>query len=389
MARSYRAAMFRGREGVAPPAPVASSGGGVPAWYAALPLNLWHEVPNTRITSVVTSAGPVGAPILDAFSGVVLKRDDSTVIAFGGGHGDYSGNEVLQLVLSSDNPGWSVAVEPTPVAERQMARNGDPAPPLWWGAPGAQKPNPPHTYNSGQYSTAIGRALWFGQTSPYMYSGTPPGGARILSLNWTTKTWAQPGSSDDPGTTLGARVTAQDPAGNIYACHTQTIYRYVPTSNTWSVISNDPALNWAMNGAMAFDTSRNRLFRYGDYIAPTKRVVITLSGQVTPQSLTGNPSDINAVDALSLLDMLGMDYDPINDRYVVPRGVGGQYFAINAGTFAVTLHDPGTTAGSSAAPPGFRNTAAGLYQKIHYMPQLKGLVYIPNGSGNVWVMRLQ
>jgi len=78
-----------------------------------------------------------------------------------------------------------------------------------------------------------------------------------------------------------------------------------------------------------------------------------------------------------------MVYDPINDRYVAPTGMGGSFYAIDAESFAVTLVQP-----AGVQPANKPNPAAGVYSHIQYLPQLHGLAYVPNANANVFVMRL-
>ncbi len=353
---------------------------GVPQWFADLPVGQWAEVPGTTLTSVTTDAGPVGAGILHDYNGLGLKRDDSTLIAFGGGHAGYSGNEVLGLTLAAAVPQWQVVVQPTPIADRVIASNDQATPALWWGPAGQQKPNPPHTYNSLQFSTELGRAIWYGQTSVWNYSGTPPGGNMTLSVIWGARRWAQPGSAEDLGVAMATRVTTQDPAGNVYVASGQRVFKHVPLTNTWTEIANNGSLNYSAFGALAYDTKRNRLFRLGDYNASAPRL-ITLAGAVSTPALSGPMA--SALETLAGLDTFGMVYDPINDRYVAPTGMGGSFYAIDAESFAVTLVQP-----AGVQPANKPNPAAGVYSHIQYLPQLHGLAYVPNANANVFVMRL-
>jgi hypothetical protein len=358
----------------------------VPAWWAQLPVGEWYEVPGTRITDTVSSAGPISAHIFHDYSGVALKRDDSTVIAFGGGHGGTSDNSVVALRLSDESPHWVVWVEPTPVAERVIAHSGDPMPALWWGEIGMQKPNPWHTYSSAQFSTGLGRAMWYGDFGPWDYSGTPPGYNQVFSVLWSEHRWAQPDTPEALGTPDAvSRVTAQDDNEMIYLTAGETIYRHDPMTDSYSLVADDASLHWANYGAMAFDSQRQRLFRFGDAYADASGNprVIELTGSVSTPTFTGDAATITALLQLAAQDTLGMTYDPVGDRFVLPLGEGGAFYAVDAGSFAVSVESPG-----GDVPMNKPDPSAGIYGRVHFLPQLKGLVYLPNANGNVCVLRL-
>jgi hypothetical protein len=357
-----------------------------PAWWTQLPVGQWHEVPGTRITDTHSSAGPISAGIFHDYSGVALKRDDSTVIAFGGGHGGSSDNSVVALRLSDESPQWVVWVEPTPEAERVIAHSDDPMPPLWWGPIGMQKPNPWHTYNGAQFSTGLGRAMWYGDFGPWNYSGNPPGYNQVFSILWSEHRWAQPNTPEALGTPdVVSRVTAQDDNGMIYLTAGETIYRHDPMTDSYSIVADDASLHWANYGAMAFDSQRQRLFRFGDAYADASGNprVIELTGSVSTPTFTGDPATITALQELAAQDTLGMTYDPVGDRFVLPLGEGGAFYAIDAGSFAVSVVNPG-----GDVPMNKHHPSAGIYGRIHFLPQLRGLVYLPNADGNVCVLRL-
>lgn len=372
------------------PAYDAPSGDGssvaAPRWWASVPVGEWYEVPNTRITATRSTAGPLSAGIFHDYSGVAVKRDDSTLIAFGGGHGGSGDNTVATLRLADETPGWVVWVEPTPVAERIQARSGEPMPPLWWGPSGNQRPNPWHTYSSIQFAAGVNRVLWYGCFGPWNYSGTPPGSQQLYSVLWTERRWAQPNTPEEmPRPMYIGRVTTQDDTGLIYLAIGDTIQSHNPTTNTWTRVANSPSLHWAGYGALSFDLRRRRLFRFGDAYsgASGNPRSIELGGSVSTPTFTGDATTIAAMVTHAGQDTLGMTYDPINDRYVLPLGTGAAFYAIDAGTWAVSVVTP-----RGAVPASKPSGSGGIYARIHYLPQLRALVYLPNAGANTYVLRL-
>lgn len=362
---------------------------GAPSWLASAQLNKWYELPNTVVTALV-GVPDIGGPMRD-YSGIALKPDDSTVVAFGGGHSGNTDNAVAGLRLSANTPAWEVLCEATPSGQRLDAGNGPTAVNLWWGDAPNQKPNPPHTYNTAQWCPHYNSVLWFGQFSPYNRGGGVGANEKILRFKWGTKTWAQPGSADDlGGPPPGANATAQDADGNIYMPKSQgqIIYQYTPGSG-WSTLVNDAALFYGSFGTLLYDSTRNRLFRFGSYGVGGSPALIALpGGAVTIPTLTGDSGDLALATSVSAQETPTMCYDPHNDRYMLMTGTGGEYLAINAGTFAVTKVNPATVSGTV---PNCQGYAAGLrtaFGRLKYVPQLKGVVYCPSDLTNAWFMRL-
>jgi hypothetical protein len=359
-----------------------------PAWLSSATLNQWYELSGTALSSQTTTVGgAVGAGIVNDYCGLVVVEPDAEIVAFGGGHAGYSGNEVLGLQLGIDAPAWVTRVEPTASGSREQALNGggflDTQ--MWWGSSGSEQPNPNHTYDSGVYVPSLSSILWMGRSSPWDYSGTPPNFAKILRLRWDTKTWTQPGSGDDLGDVQGGKAAAVDASGNVYTTGTQHIYKYTPGSG-WTTLVNDGALNWSGLGCLMLDTTRSRLLRLGDLSSGAMPRLITLAGAVSTPTLTGDAGVLSSLNSVAGIDSLGGCYDPINDRYVVPTRTAGNFFAINASTWAVTSVTPATVSGT--VPNAFN--PLGVFGRVKCMA-LAGkqvLVYLPNGNNNVWAMRL-
>src|SRR6516225_3263064 len=76
----------------------------------------WYEFPNSHLSSVVPSPAPAGDPanIMNAWSGGVYDTDREQLIIWGGGHSDYSGNEVYSFgPLTSATPTWQRLTDPS------------------------------------------------------------------------------------------------------------------------------------------------------------------------------------------------------------------------------------------------------------------------------------
>jgi hypothetical protein len=74
-----------------------------PVSIADLKPGEWYEVPNSKIQSVIPNPAPPGSPggITNAWSGAAYDTKRDRLIVTGGGHGDYSGNEIYLFDLNT------------------------------------------------------------------------------------------------------------------------------------------------------------------------------------------------------------------------------------------------------------------------------------------------
>ena len=372
--------------------PPAAKGGGLvfadgfelrarpPAWMASIPVGQIGAIANTApaaYTDAVNGFTSSGN-ILNAFSGFHIVGA-AKVRLFGGGHNDYSGNEVLDLDLAADTPALRTFCAPTPLGSRVPAV-------VWQGTPPDARMNVPHTYDSGIWSPALGRSLWFGQSSPWNAGGTLPGGGQTFSLIEATARWAQPGSADDLGPAPGGVCAARDNAGNLYGCSFQRVHRYTPGSG-WSEFVNNGALAWNRFGALLYDSRRNRLLRIGDLGAARYFTIDCTSAAVVNLAslLTGSAADLALLNARTSVDTTGGDYNPDLDAFVIPVGLGAEMLLINASTWAVSRMTPPAASGSVPNASGY--PGLGVWGRIKYVPDLGGMAYWPTGNGNLWFWR--
>lgn len=368
----------------------------MPAWLSGASINAWKEITGTTITSASNGIGSVSANIMDGYGGIGLLTSPPRVAARGGGHEtDGTQNEGMQTNIGADSPAWSVLWAPTPVADRVNST-------VWLPVSGSPKtPATCHTYDSIQFSAATNSLLYFGLASPPGAGGSITGSAAIFRYMVGSSAWAQPGSADDwgayPVSTSGdfgdgansyisGTATCQGTDGAIYTIGTQRIFKFVPSTQTWSRVVNDGNLNHDGWGLLLMDTTRSRMLRVMSQAGTKKYYTINTDGtNVTDvtSSLNGGTGLVTELLALSHGDAACGCYDPINDRYLMLAYSNGRLLAVNASTWEVTAVQP-TGYASVPNPP-----TAGAQGRLKYCDELKGVVYCPRGSANVWFLPLQ
>lgn len=133
--------------------PISLPSGVVPKWLQGAAVHQWVEIPNTKLSELQNA--PMN-PGKIAFSGLAIKKSDSTLIRWGGGHSDYSGSDVDAITMNTDVPAWRQVSPSTP--NEQIVPNQQ-----WWGSGTDLKPNPGHTYQSLQFIESRNRLFLSGK----------------------------------------------------------------------------------------------------------------------------------------------------------------------------------------------------------------------------------
>ncbi len=330
-----------------------------PAWWPSS-VGVWTEISGTNLSAVEPDPAPTGTPStkLTAWTSLALNTSTNRLYcAAGGGHTDYSGNEVDMLDLNADSPAW-VEIEPPSLTVSNAAYYAD------------GKPTSRHHYYGATVDETNGRVMLFGG-SRYSDGGVL---ATVDSFDLSTNNYNA--ASTHPNIPAGVNIEAgamcRDPSNDdVYVIANYNVSRWNRASNTWTDLIAGSTASFAQFTASAFDTTRNRIFCLGGGASFT----YDLSGNATtPRSLSGsgiNPST----------QYMGMDYVAAIDRFLVRLpGSGGAIYQVDAATFA---YEALSTSGGDSIP-----TNGKPMNKFRYVPLLKGCVFVPSYTGNAWFVRV-
>ena len=356
---------------VAPPPPLPN----LPVWMTGLAIGQWFSIPNTSISNADPATTPNGnwgpQSKIFAWNSVVVDTRNSKVYSVaGGGHQDYSGNEVDVLDLEVAIPAWSQVLAPTPNSQLLDCQS--------YYADG--RPASRHSYYGLTFSEANDRFMLFGGAH---WCSLGNFFAPISSYNITANTYNPAGTHPDlPSAFKGTTSFALDPStGDVYAANNFVFGRWNRASNTFTTLNPTGSGPNSVGEAMsAMDTTRGRILILGGQ-GPTHHHYTLSSNTFASITLTGaNPADVTAVGNAGQASLV---YVAAIDRYLVRRGgAGGTVYQINPATFDVSIF--ATTNGGSI--PGTQN---GPYNKFVYVPRLGGCIYVPDYGGNVWFVRVQ
>lgn len=391
----------------------------VPAWRRGQAIGEWREItassmsltPPTVTQNIAGLTGLPEANRVNNWNGFAIDTRTNKVWSLGnGGHGDWFGNEVMVLDLNDDAPAW---VEWLPsIRYNQAFQNA--------GRPASARVLAQYCADAGY----VDKSRLTGQHSYYnhviverhnrllrCYSGSVSSGAGTGF--WTTDSFdisvAQGVNGTDPeltypdmfpqgsGISHGSATCKNPDTEDIYVFVANAAMRkFTPNSSgvggTWATVGSAPSFpTYGAQVPMAYDTRRDRILVLSIWNTdPVNNDVIpftwTASGW-TQQTFSGSAAATLQAGKLHI----GLVYVPATDAFYarLGRGGGAQVLKIDAGTFEVTSL---AVTGGSTIPATNEVGAPTLYENVFtkwlYVPSLRGVMYYPEYSSNVWFLRL-
>ncbi|HVE41724.1 MAG TPA: FecR family protein [Planctomycetota bacterium] len=302
----------------------------------------WVSVPGSTMSRVVPDPGAfpnvqaVSGPraVIEAWSGAAFDTRRNRLVLWGGGYGDYFGNELY--AFSAETLAWERLTDPSPSPRLNQERNDD-------GTPSGRA-----TYNGLAYLAHADRFFGIG--------GCLAGKASISartpwSFDFDARRWT-PGPPCPSGGVGG--VCTVDPATRTVWWGDGTgLYSLGPQATSWTKQHEDGF--YYQTGA--FDTKRGLWILVG-------------AGQVFSYDLR-SPRPVRTVwktsgaDAVVAATNPGVDYDPVRDRVVA--WAGGPVCALDPEARRWSVTD---------APGAPRPTPNGIFGRWRYVPDLDAFIVV-------------
>lgn len=325
---------------------------GIPAWVQALAVGEWAVVPSSNTLTNVQAAS-AARNVVEAW-GCACASSSGDVYLWGGGHGDYSGNEVYRLRLNQATPIWNRLNDPSSPVTEDASYNPD------------GKPTSRHTYQSHWF--ANGKLVSLG--GAYTYRGGTGDTSNVDVFDPVTLTWntnvADGGNWLACGDHATGLIYSAAPSGS-----SSFTYRSMSPSYVWTTLGNDGTYT-SFAGA-AFDSVRQRIYRIGGYDALPVRYWQIGTGGADP-ALSGSAA--SQFDSAGTYP--GVDYDSQNDCILLKSPSGAAVYRLNCSTLACDTY---VTSGVTPAA-----AVNGVNGRFKYLPSLKGFVYIP-AWGNAYFLK--
>jgi hypothetical protein len=403
----------------------------------SVPEGGWYRANENRFDAVWTppelrplvgAANPVPGKIISAWSGFAWDCRRGDLLLYGGGHANYSGNDVYRWRGSTRT--WerlSLPSQVTPgVSNNYEAVDGPYA-----------APSSAHTYDNNIFLPHADRLMAFGGAA---YNN---GGPYLLRTGATTSRPTGPYLFDpkkaDPnkvGGTTGSHVKRVGPYPNILggmmwenrdiyefadsiaprkfvngatayvseggkdvvlvngaqSGSAQNLYRYVisdvtdPLSDTIEQVGRYKE-SFSGGGAGAYDPEMRLFVRTAAYSTTAKFTYWDLN---TPGPTNGNvnfaPTDLTG--GFQLSQVHGMDFDPVRRQYVLWAGGGTVWLLKPPAQPSRTGWTIRAASAASATVPAAFAEQGGVFGKWKYVAELDAFVGLQDqNAGNVWIYK--
>lgn len=341
-----------GREAAASAQPSAPSS--KQASIATLPPGHWLELPNTKISNVAPKPAQRGwlSGVVQAWSGGAVDTVRSRLLVWGGGHGDYWGNEIYALDLNTQS--MRRIVEPSPSTASSNCTSALPD-----GSPTSR-----HTYSGLTYIAHTDQLFSVNGSLTPCGDGEPA----TWTYDFGTSQWRQ--RVADSGTTPYGTMAVYDPqTRDVYVKDTVDFLAYSTTTHSYTTLNRvRQPVDYHLSATI--DTKRRKFVMIGDgvqVIDLKTHLIETLATRNAPAFVTGKQSP-------------GIGYDPVADRIVAWHG-GSKVYALDMDT--ATWTQVAVNAGPSASAP-----EQGTFGRWGYVPQHRVFVLVNDVDQNAWVFRL-
>ena len=361
--------------------------------------------------------------LINAWSSFAWDSNRGDLIIFGGGHANYTGNEIYRWHGTSQL--WERASLPSEIVLLNIANDST-------AIDGAMNaPVSAHTYDNQEFLPNMDRFITFGGAA---YNG---GNFKIKlsdgSINNTGPYFWDP-SRGDPnkvGGTTGSHVQTVAPhpevlGGNmwqnrdifsgrlpdayipdfvntqgdytsdkgidtVYQTSHGSLFKYQvtnlndSTTDTWEPVGAAITGIYSFQGAGAYDPSRKLFLRTGTAVTPLVYWDLRTPGPGNPDTVVTSITDLSGTFAMNV--NCGLDFEPVRNVFLVWGGGGKVWKIVPPATPATT----GWTVTEDSSPVGVVpdvDVGTGVLGKFKYISNLHAFMALQNKlAGNIWLYK--
>jgi hypothetical protein len=324
----------------------------------------WYEIPNSQMRDVCPPDSPGYEysfhcqNVINAWGGAALDTTRGRMLVWGGGHGDYKGNEVYAFDLTTLT--WERIWGPTPDAQ---IPSGDTHEEYDDGNPGSR-----HTYSGLSYVPApvdamfaMGGSLW--QSGSY--------GAGTWRLDLGTLAWQR--MTDGPSEQGYGDPSVYDPVtGHVFRRANSRMLEYDPVGDTFTDGAESNGGFYLDDVSAALDPEARLMVMMGEDRVDLYRI----DTDEYSQDIAINGT------APNMGESPGLAFDTQQKQFVVWTG-GATTYTFDPAAASFSQHDnPNGTAPGPVTPSG------GVFGRFRYVPSRNVFVSINSVDENVFVLRM-
>jgi len=359
-----------------------SGGGGIPNTLG------WYQIPNTQLQSVCPPAGQW--PTIQGITGCVSLVGDwsggtadtnrNRLIIWGGGHGNYYGNEVYALNLTANPITLTRLTDPTNLSSGYSGCAE---------AYSDGKPASRHTYDDLTYSPVTDTMTSISGSKSVCGSLSDS----IWSFNLGTLAWTQKIASAGFNTGLSPWASAYDPNTQLIYFHTgNQLYSYNPSTNAFTGIANGSLHTRQLlaYSSLVVDPVHKYLFLMGGTNPGNGPGGNLYRWDLTAPQPFGEGTDLLAT-ATGCSAWLGT-----TTGGTAPEGPGVQWYPVRNkivlwnGGDSVGIYDPVSNSCTTETYTGGPGAAqqTGTYGRFSYFPALGVFAIVNSGTQNAYTLRI-
>jgi hypothetical protein len=318
----------------------------------------WYEVPNSHLYDVRPSG--YSANVIGPWCSGAMDTKRDRLIVWGGGHGDYVGNEIY--VFDLNTLAWERLNDPSdpPAVEVPHAPDGGPC--------------SRHTYEYIDYVPNIDRFCSFGG-SGFWQSGQT-GTDHTDCFDFETLKWEERAVTPGCGGRIGA-TSAYDPSTGYIWYHGTASYSWPahwdPLTDSWTVHGK----TWTMESmsyyvTMEIDPLKKKMVACGGGDFHLWDISVD-TGWILYGSETSSGSGVNGAASP------GLAYDPVTEKIIGWRS-GQTVYSLDLDNNTWTSHS------ASGANPG-SPCGTGTFGRFRYCPNKNVFVVVNSNTANVFIYR--
>lgn len=355
-----------------------------PSWLSGVSSGQWASLPNSSLTASGvgwsgTAPGGTGnyQTIVLAWGGGILNTvgvkhggsfiPGTFVVIFGGGHGDYAGNEVYAYgPLESSSPIWRRLTDPTIPAPTNVLRDG------------SGNPVSRHTYDSLMYLPGSNKMLAVGAAGYYSV-GFAFNGADLF--DFATNTWTAV-DAGFPAYTGGGTISmvggVDGATGKVWGVgngNATKLCSFDPATSTWS--------SWYKDNPNGPTSGKGAVGR--GLLVQMKAGVVYAQNLSLPDSVFFTPTVTGTGPGSSGIEGQTLDWDEAGGFFFTVSSAG-TVFKLTPGALPLTDSWAWSSTSATGTAPGSAS-ANGVYGRLRsfqgnvLVP--RGIVYMPNQTSPI------
>jgi hypothetical protein len=339
-----------------------------------IPDNTWIKVEQGGVTT---------EPGIMAYSGGWYDPQYHQYCIFGGGHWNYSGNEVWCMDIASLT--WKRMYEPDVLTSQEDDQgayknfnNRFPGALFKPAGEPIENANPmsKHTYDQMEYIEGLGPVIWGG----YSWGDGGQGWCELCQDTWAFKfktakwQYLYNGKNPSPNSAAGVGASAYSTADKLlFALVTGRTWSFNPATYQWAEVSTSGKAPSSIEMSMEYDSKRNVLYTYGGSYPdnPNLHRFDIASNSWSKLSPSGTGPGIGSRPGA------GLAYDSFNDALIV----------LKDGT--IWIYDPNKNKWSQHRAKNQPDANDYVFGRLRYDPVNKGVWYHgwQNDKHTTWFYR--